>query len=118
MKDQETCWVSAVILLSEISCLLKGGGGTGTARSFRKLAKVVKLFRGKNGVVRAAEIRVLSKDAKTSIVLRRPLELLIPTEISSNEREDHVEEDTVISPHAVPFEPKITFITRSRSVLN
>ena len=80
----------------------------GTARSFWKLAKVVKLLRGKDGVVRAAEIRVLSEDAKTSIILRRPLELLIPTEISSNEREDHVKEDTALNPHAEPFEPKIT----------
>ena len=62
----------------------------GTARCLWKIAKVTKLIESKDGKIRAAEIQVLGSNEKrgTAIILRRPLHLLIPMEISTKEFEN------------------------------
>ena len=79
--------------------------GEGTARCFWKMAKVINLMPGSDGKIRAAEVSVLNDDSKQGITkLRRPLQLLIPTEIRSNVREQVVnatevkKSDTEVNP--------------------
>ena len=43
--------------------------------------KVEKLLRSKDEVVHSAEVRVLSEDNKKTVVLRRPIQHLIPIEV-------------------------------------
>ena len=56
----------------------------GTARCFWKIAKIAKLIEGKDGKTRSAKIRVMgSNDSRSVITLKRPLHLLIPTEVKT-----------------------------------
>eukprot|EP00794_Sanderia_malayensis_P021467 gene21467-biopygen1183 len=55
-------------------------------RNFWKLAKVINLFKGKDGSVRAAKVQVASTEGKK--VLNRALKLLIPLEIPTNNAND------------------------------
>ena len=56
-----------------------------TKRTFWKLAKVLDLIKGANGEVRAAKIQVSSETGKgNDKILLRPLQHLVPLEISSN----------------------------------
>jgi UDP-3-O-[3-hydroxymyristoyl] glucosamine N-acyltransferase len=52
-----------------------------TSRIYWKLAKVENLLRSKDEVIRSAEVRVLSNDNKKTVVLRRPIQHLIPLEV-------------------------------------
>ena len=79
--------------------------GEGTARCFWKMAQVINLMLGSDGKIRATEVSVLNKDSKRGITkLRRPLQLLIPTEVKSNVKEQVVnatevkKSDTEIKP--------------------
>ena len=55
-----------------------------TARILWKLAKVEELIQSSDGVVRSTKIRVLNNDNRKPIILRRPLQHLIPLEVRSN----------------------------------
>eukprot|EP00794_Sanderia_malayensis_P015494 gene15494-biopygen11958 len=55
-------------------------------RNFWKLAKVINLFKGKDGSVRAAKVQVASTEGKK--VLNRALKLLIPLEMPTNNAND------------------------------
>ena len=81
----------------------------GTARCFWKIAKIVKLIEGKDGKIRAAEIRVMgSNENRSAITLKRPLQLLIPTEIKAKEDESkdrELSEKTKLNPNAKVFLP-------------
>ena len=55
-----------------------------TARGWWKLARVVELLVGRDNQVRAAKIWVLSSQRKP-MILRRPIQVLIPLEIQSQE---------------------------------
>ena len=81
----------------------------GTARCFWKIAKIAKLIEGKDGKTRAAEIRVMgSKESRSAITLKRPLRLLIPTEIKAIEdkRKDRESSTkTKLNPIASEFKP-------------
>ena len=81
----------------------------GTARCFWKIAKIAKLIEGKDGKTWAAEIRVMgSNDSRSVITLKRPLHLLIPTEIKAIEdkRKDHESSTkTKLNPDASEFKP-------------
>ena len=50
-------------------------------RGFWKLAKIERLTTGKDGRVRGAVLRVLSKDGQATL-LQRPLQLLYPLEVT------------------------------------
>ena len=52
-----------------------------TKRLFWKLSKVEELIRSEDGVVRSAKIRVLNSETRNPIVIRRPIQHLIPLEI-------------------------------------
>lgn len=52
-----------------------------TPRIFSKLAMVEELLPSDDGIVRSAKIRVLNKDCKKIIYLRRPIQYLVPLEI-------------------------------------
>lgn len=52
-----------------------------TSRMYWKLARVENLLRSKDKIVRSAEVRVLSNDNKRTVVLRRPIQHLIPLEV-------------------------------------
>ena len=81
----------------------------GTARCFWKIAKIAKLIEGKDGKTRAAEIRVMgSNDSRSAITLKRPLHLLIPTEIKATEEKRKDREsltNTKLNPDASEFKP-------------
>ena len=49
-----------------------------TARALWKLAKIVETVKGRDGLIRAAKVQILSKDK--NIHLRRPIQHLIPLE--------------------------------------
>ena len=55
----------------------------GTARCLWRLAEVRELIPSRDGTVRAAKIQVLSAD-KRIVMLRRPIQLLIPLEVSQD----------------------------------
>ena len=81
-----------------------------TARVFWKLAKIESLITSKDNVVRSATVRVLDKENKKIIILRRPIQHLIPLEIRSKidepetvkEKSEGVEEQ----PEGVEEQPK------------
>ena len=51
-----------------------------------KLARIEKLIPSRDGTVRAAKIRVPNKNSdRNPSILRRPLQLLVPTEVKSKE---------------------------------
>ena len=52
-----------------------------TKRMIWRLAKVEELIRSSDGVVRSAKIRVLNNETRNSVILRRPIQHLIPLEI-------------------------------------
>jgi hypothetical protein len=54
-----------------------------TKRLFWKIAKVEELIRSNDGVVRSAKIRVLNSETRKPIIIRRPIQHLIPLEIRS-----------------------------------
>ena len=79
-----------------------------TARCFWKIAKIAKLLPGKYGKIRAAEIKVMNYDSKKGVTtLRRPLQLLIPTEITSKSGTTTVDSShgNLLNPEAEPFVP-------------
>ena len=82
----------------------------GTARCPWKIAKVTKLIESKDGKIRAAEIQVLcSNEKRGTIILRRPLHLLIPIEISAKEFEKKERKQSSsakpgLNPKAVEFQ--------------
>ena len=55
-----------------------------SARAFWNLAKVEELITSKDGVVRAARVRVINQGSGKSTMLRRPVQHLIPLEIRSD----------------------------------
>ncbi|XP_028413524.1 uncharacterized protein LOC114536361 [Dendronephthya gigantea] len=57
-----------------------------TSRIYWRLAKVENLLRSKDGVIRSAEVRVLSNDNKKTVVLRRPIQHLIPLEVQGTSK--------------------------------
>ncbi len=64
-----------------------------STRVLWKLAKVEELIRSRDNVFLAAMVRVVNSDEGRSIVLRRPIQHLIPLELpSTSEEEDHVSE--------------------------
>ena len=100
-SESTTLSVGDVVLLAE----------PGTARCLWKLARVEELLRGEDGVVRAAKIRV-NKGLKKASVLRRPIQLLVPTEVQSSEHKDteiasqeESSEKNGLNPAAEPFVP-------------
>ena len=52
-----------------------------TSRMYWKLARVGNLLQSKDKIVRSAEVKVLSNDNKRTVVLRRPIQHLIPLEV-------------------------------------
>ena len=52
-----------------------------TARCLWKLAKVVQLLQGRDGVVRAAKVQVLNTD-KRLVMLCHPVQYLVPLEVN------------------------------------
>ena len=56
-------------------------------RGFWKLAKIYRLIKGHDGLVRGAIVRVPTKDGKTTL-LRRPLKCLYPLECNTVDREE------------------------------
>ncbi len=77
----------------------------GTAKCFWKLAKVTKLLTGNDGKVRAAEIRVMNSDGqKSATTLRRPLQLLVPIEVTSSNENN---EDRATSITTTKLDPKV-----------
>ncbi|CAB3977862.1 Hypothetical predicted protein [Paramuricea clavata] len=65
-----------------------------TKRLFWKIAMVEELIRSIDGVVRSAKIRVLNSETRKPIIIRRPIQHLIPLEIRSKFGNEH-EEDLV-----------------------
>ncbi|CAB4012078.1 Hypothetical predicted protein [Paramuricea clavata] len=63
-----------------------------TKRLFWKIAKVEELIRSIDGVVRSAKIRVLNSETRKPIIIRRPIQHLIPLEIRSKIGNKHEEE--------------------------
>ena len=61
---------------------------------FWKLGKVEELIRSSDGAVRSAKIKVLNSDSRKPIIIRRPVQHLIPLEIHGNEAEESVEGPT------------------------
>ena len=55
-----------------------------THRSWWKVARVIELLTGRDGLVRAVRIQVLSQDKK-AITLCRPIQQLIPLQVSENQ---------------------------------
>lgn len=79
----------------------------GTAKCWWKLARVVELIQGKDNVVRAAKIRIMNNDPKRKpSILTRPIQLLIPTEVTSRQ-EEAVVKKVQLNPNAVPFVPRV-----------
>lgn len=58
----------------------------GSARIFWKLAKVEELIRSKDNVVRSAKIRVLNNQNRKPVLLRRPIQHLIPLEVRAEQQ--------------------------------
>jgi len=54
-----------------------------TYQSWWKLAKVIDLVEGQDGLVRAVKIQILSEDKVTTLC--RPIQQLIPLEVSENQ---------------------------------
>ena len=71
-----------------------------SARAFWKLARVEELISSRDEVIRAAKVLVVNNDEGRSIVLRRPIQHLIPLEISPTSREEdgvsEVQEATLV----------------------
>lgn len=59
-----------------------------TKRIFWKIAKVEEVIRSEGDVVRSAKIRVLNNDNRRFIIMRRPIQLLIPLEIRAATSKD------------------------------
>jgi hypothetical protein len=74
-----------------------------TARVFWKLAKIESLITSKDNVVRSATVRVLDKENKKIIILRRPIQHLIPLEIRSEIDEPETVKE---KPEGVEEQPK------------
>jgi hypothetical protein len=64
-----------------------------TTRVFWKLAKIESLITSNDNVVRSARVKVLDKENMKIIILRRPIQHLIPLEIQSeSDKPEKVEE--------------------------
>ena len=59
-----------------------------SARSLWKLAKIEELIPSRDNVIRVAKVRVVNSDKGRSVMLRRPLQHLIPLEIPPPPKED------------------------------
>ena len=59
-----------------------------TKRIFWKTAKVKELIRSEDDVVRSAKTRILNSDNRRSIIMRRPIQHLIPLEIRAATSKD------------------------------
>ena len=68
--DKESLAVGDVVFLKE-----------DTSRCLWRMAKIEELIPGRDGKIRSAKIRVLTKETKKPIILRRPIQLLVPTEV-------------------------------------
>lgn len=55
----------------------------GTARCLWRMARIEELLPGRDGKIRAAKIRLMTKETHKPTMLRRPIQLLIPTEVTS-----------------------------------
>ena len=64
-----------------------------TSRMYWKLARVENLLRSKDKIVRSAEVKVLSNDNKRTMVLRRPIQHLIPLEVQDTSRVQDTSEE-------------------------
>ncbi len=67
-----------------------------SARAFWNLAKVEELITSRDGVVRAARVRVVNQDNGKSTVLRRPVQHLIPLEIRSDGEQTEAKVDSTL----------------------
>ncbi|CAB4035747.1 Hypothetical predicted protein, partial [Paramuricea clavata] len=68
-----------------------------SSRSFWKLARVEELLPSKDGVIRAAKVRVVNQENGKSTWLRRPIQPLVPLEIRSSckqKNETHARDPT------------------------
>ena len=74
-----------------------------TARVFWKLAKVESPITSKDNVVRFATVRLLDKENKKIIILRRPIQHLTPLEIRSELDEPETVKE---QPEGVEEQPK------------
>ena len=70
-------------------------------RSFWRLGLIEELFKGPNGVVRGALVRLAPKDGRQSL-LRRPIQRLYPLEISQAAREKNLTGDEATEPSREP----------------
>jgi hypothetical protein len=86
-----------------ISYPLTPGKNGSTARVFWKLAKIESLITSKDNVVRSATVRVLDKENKKIIILRRPIQHLIPLEIRSEIDEPETVKE---KPEGIEEQPK------------
>ena len=68
-----------------------------TNRMFWKLAKVEELLPGRDGLVRAAIVKVANSDQRPRL-MRRSVRHLFPIEVNSNSDEDASEETTSTPP--------------------
>ncbi|CAB3997786.1 Hypothetical predicted protein [Paramuricea clavata] len=68
-----------------------------TKRLFWKIAKVEKLIRSIDGVVRSEKIRVLNSETRKPIIMRRPIQHLIPLEIRSKFGNENEEEQVDVN---------------------
>ena len=68
-----------------------------TSRAFWKVAEIIELIQSNDGIVRAARIRVLSSDGKRVTELRRPIQHLVPLELS-------VTSDPAVTGEMIPIE--------------
>ena len=59
-----------------------------SARSLWKLAKIEELIPSRDNEIRAAKVRVVNSDERRPVMLRRPLQHLIPLEIPPPPKED------------------------------
>lgn len=91
----------------------------GTARCFWKLAVVKNLLPGKDGKVRAAEIRVLNSSTKAKpTTLKRPLQALVQTEVKANLDEETLNNSSKRKPcKSKENEPVTTKSLRKAAVL-
>jgi hypothetical protein len=56
---------------------------TNHARTFWRLAKIETLIPSKDKIVRSVMVKVLGNDKKKPILLRKPIQHLVPLEVSS-----------------------------------
>ena len=74
-----------------------------SARSLWKLAKIEELIPSRDNEIRVAKVRVVNSDKGRSVMLRRPLQHLIPLEIPPPPKED--DQVSAVKEPTVPGQP-------------